>query len=113
MHALPPRELACVVLPTSASSTACGNRRRTSSAPLYGVAPSSVVLTSSASGVSAPVTFTGVPWGAAQVMHGVLNQTLPQVSNGATAAVAKPSARHLANSRGQAESTHWTARYIA
>src|SRR6476469_2278723 len=110
VHSTPDSEPECVVPPTPSMSTAFGNRLRTSSAPVYGVAASFVSLIRRALRTPRPSTFTGRSAVAGQYTHGALNHTLPQVSNGARAKVSHWSARHLFQFVGHWLSVQETAR---
>src|SRR5262245_56168002 len=110
VHSTPESEPEWVVPFTPSMSTEFGNRLRTSRAPPYGVAASLVSLISSALLTRRPSTLTGLSAVAGQYTHGALNQALPQVSNGARAAVRQLSTRHLFQLVGHWVSVQETAR---
>jgi hypothetical protein len=81
----PDSDSACPVPPGSATSTEFGKSLRTARLPAKGVGASSVSSISSALGMPLPFTCTRCDEGAAQKMHGALNQAFHQAANGASA----------------------------
>src|SRR6476620_3321282 len=114
VHETPDSEPACVVPPTPSISDADGKRLRTSRLPVNGVAPSSVSsIISTGTCTCRPMTCTGVDCLARQVRQGALNHALPQVRNGASAAIASLSRRQVSRLLGHRASVQTVPRYIA
>ncbi len=97
--------------PSSTTRAEPDSFSRMLTAPSKGVAASSVACRRRAGGRSALVTSGARSGSVGQNAQGALYQALFQVMNGALACVRHMSARHSFQSRGQAESRHWTAVY--
>ncbi len=101
----------CVPAPRSVTSAASGCRRRSSSAPAYGVAASRSPARISVGGSSPGATRTsiGVCRGSFQYAHGRFIQAFSQVSNGAVRASRVWSRSQVCQLVGHGASLHSTA----